>query len=66
MPQEWTVVDGKAFTLVTASNQKEAIKKALKDGYVPSRSSDARPRTGDATLMTRKEFNKFIASVTQS
>jgi len=64
MVQEWTVVDGETgvFELVTARSQKEAIQETLGD-VVPGRSSDVRPRTGDATLMERDEFEGYMRSV---
>lgn len=59
---EWTVYDHdrENFTYVRADTQKEAIVKAMDKGFKPSRSSDARPRTGDATLMERNEFEEFM------
>ena len=52
--------DREDFDYVKAETQKEAIVKAMDNGYKPSRSSDARPRTGDATLMERDEFEEFM------
>lgn len=65
MVQEWTVVDGETgmFTLVRAGSQREAVRRTLDDGVVPGRSSDVRPRTGDADLMGRKCFEDFMRSV---
>jgi len=65
MVQEWTVVDGETgmFTLVTASSQREAVKRTLDDDVVPGRSSDVRPRTGTGELMEREVFEEFMRSV---
>ena len=65
MVQEWTVVDGEtgSFTLVRANSQEEAIKRTLDGDVVPGRSSDVRPRTGDADLMGRDEFERYMESV---
>lgn len=63
MPQQWTAYDkdtGK-MKLLNASNHKEAIKKAVnKYDIVPNNTHDVRPRTGDANLMSEKEFNNFM------
>lgn len=57
---EWTVYADNELAFVKARTQKEAITKALELGIRPERSSDARPRTGDAELMSRAEFNEFV------
>jgi len=60
---EWTVYDHRKenFKLVRAETQKEAIKTAAsKYGYLPQSTDDARPRTGDANLMTDEEFEEFM------
>jgi len=51
------------FTLVTASSQREAVKRTLADDMVPGRSSDVRPRTGTGELMGREVFEEFMRSV---
>lgn len=57
---EWTVLQGDKLELVKADSEKEAILKALHRGTVPERHLDVRPRTGDADMMTEKQFNKFL------
>jgi len=63
MVQEWTAYSQKNDKLkfVQADNQKQAIQKAVnKYNIIPETTNDVRPRTGDATLMTTKEFNEFM------
>lgn len=60
--KEWTVYDHDRdnFTFVRAHTQKEAIVKAMDKGFKPSSTDDARPRTGDTTLMSSEEFEEFM------
>jgi len=63
MPQEWTAYSQEKnnFKFVKANTQKEAIRKAVnKYDILPQTTDDVRPRTGDATLMTTKEFNEYM------
>jgi hypothetical protein len=63
--EQWTVSDPDKddFALVKAETQREAIIEAVDRGIRPSRSSDARPRTGYCLLMSRSEFNNLMAEL---
>lgn len=60
---EWTAYsrEKQDFKLVRATNQREAIKKAVnKYDIIPENTHDVRPRTGTQQIMTTQEFNKFM------
>jgi len=60
--QEWTVVDSDTgnFELVTATSQKEAWRIGASRGAVAKKTDHVRPRTGDANLMKKGEFEDFL------
>lgn len=63
MSQEWTAYDAETQRLkfVRADNHKEAIQKAVNNKDVIPRDVNAvRPRTGDAELMSKKEFEEYM------
>jgi len=61
---EWTVYDSKRedFTLVRASSQEEAVYRAAERGYMAYETDDARPRTGDAELMEKADYQEWLHS----
>jgi len=62
MSQEWTVIDTEtnSLELIRADSQKEAFWKGLDRGVFAKRTDHVRPRTGDATLMEKQEFEEFL------
>ncbi len=59
---EWTIYDREReeFTLVRASSQEAAVYRAAERGYMAYETDDARPRTGDAELMEKADYQEWL------